>query len=468
MRFVISTVLLLFYITSTAAAQPPWVRGDRDQDRGRGGDDRGRYDRSSRYGSDREGSSRGSDWMSRIDPSSMLRRADKNGDGRIDPNEIDERYRGFAGRMLEQYGFDPKKPISLDALSKKYQERRKGEEKKEDKEEDVSKTFGIPGFNDVDAGLPPLVPDFFLDPNSPVLLAGSIETRYEKSILDQVNRTLRYYDRNKDGVLDNEEIRRGRFNSPPVEESDLDRDGKLSKIELAERYVSRSGGKGRVESGTKKSSSSSSSSDRASRWERYRKEREEQAKKSAEKSKSSKSTSSRSSSSRSSSSSSSRDDKIVSYAKSILSKYDKNEDKILDRKEAEGIRSLPSGADKNKDGKISLEELIAGFGGKSSSSSRESASRRRSSSSNPYIVKSGLDRSNEADRDFQELDKNVDGLIQMHEFSRSWSDEVGQNFIKLDQDNNGVVTISEWSKGGGLKSSRSSSSRSSRSQSRGD
>ena len=76
-----------------------------------------------------------------------------------------------------------------------------------------------------------------------------------------------------------------------------------------------------------------------------------------------------------------------------------------------------------------------------------------------------MDRSSEADRDFQKLDTNTDGLIQMHEFTKEWTDDLAENFAKLDSNNDGVVTVKEWSKGGGLKSSRSRSSRSYRSRS---
>ena len=219
----------VFFVCASADllhAQPPF---------GRGGDSR---DGRPPFGGSSSGGSGG---YRGFDPTSMLKRLDRNGDGRIDPNELDERTKAFTGRMFERMGLDPNKPVSIADITKRIEERRRereeGEKKEEKKEEDVSKTFGIPGFDDVSEALPPMVPDFFLDPDSPLLLAGSIDNRYEKSILDQVDRTLRSYDRNRDGVLDNEEIRRGRFSNPPVEESDLDRDGKLSKVELAERYV---------------------------------------------------------------------------------------------------------------------------------------------------------------------------------------------------------------------------------------
>lgn len=434
-----------------------------------------------RFGGDQSG---GGDRRGGFDPTAMLRRFDRNNDGKIDPNELDDRTREFAGRMMERMGFDPTKPVSIDDISKRIEERRGGGAPPEEADkEELAKTFGIPGFDDGGDETPPLVPDFYLDPNSPVLLVGSLNSRYDSSIVDQVDRTLRSYDRNRDGVLDNEEIQRGRFDNPPVEASDLDRDGKLSKVELAERYVARAGGRGRLgekNTSSRGSSRSAQGSDRESRFRRDDRRgsdfgsrgwnrgegqtdeggmesngesddrREDDRRRSASSGSSATSSRSRSSSS-SRSRSSSAEDKVTSYAKSLLEKYDQDGDQMLSQEEAKSVSSLPKNADADKDGQISLDELIVGFGGQagreSSSSSTSSTARRKNQANNPYMVKSGADRNAEADREFRDLDKNVDGLLQMHEFSARWSDEEADRFMQLDTDNNGVLTIGEWSPG---------------------
>ena len=137
-----------------------------------------------------------------------------------------------------------------------------------------------------------------------------------------------------------------------------------------------------------------------------------------------------------------------------MKRYDKDEDNVLSKAEFSGIRSLPSKADGNKDGKVTLDELVVAYGGKSGSSA--STSRQRSNRNNEYLVQSAKDRGNDADREFKELDKNTAGLVQMHEFSSRWTDELAETFTKLDANNDGTLTATEWSKGGGLKSSRSS------------
>lgn len=430
LKVVLSTAIVLAFST-TLAAQPPWSRGS---DRGR--DDRGRNDR----GRDDRGGR--DDWMNRVDPSEMLRRADKNGDGKVEPNEIDERFRGFTNRILERYDMDPKKTVVLTTLKKKFEEKRDGVEKKKT-DEDLTVTFGIPGFDEFEEEAP-MVPDFYLSEDSALLQSGSLESRYERSILSQVERTLQLNDKNKDGVIDGNEIRQGRWQRP-ASESDLNKDGKLTKVELAERYVKDANGRGRIEKGKKSSTSSSSRSS----------SKKDEKKRSSSKSSFGRS-SSRSSGS-SSRSSSSQDDKITSYAKTMIKKYDKNGDGKLDSSESTGVRSLPRNADKDGDKIISLDEMIVAYGGKVRSSSSSSSSRKKSSANNRYLISNGADRSEAADSDFQKLDKNLDGLVQMHEFAKSWTDELASAFAKLDANNDGQVTVAEWEKGGGSRASKSSS-----------
>ncbi len=424
---IIFSCSLLFVFSTTLAAQPPWVRGGGD----RGRDDRGR-------GSGRD------DWMNRVDPSEMLRRADKNGDGKVEPNEIDERFRGFTNRLIERYGMDPKKTVVLETIKKKFEKMRDGGASKKD--EDISVTFGIPSFEEFADEEPAMVPDFYLSEDSVLLQSGSLESRYEQSILTQVDRALQINDKNRDGVIDSNEIRQGQWQRP-ASDSDLNKDGKLTKVELAERYVKNSGGRGRIEKG-KTSSSSSRSNSSGTRSS------------SKKPSSSGRSSFSRSSSGRSSSSRKSRgsqDDKITSYAKTIIKKYDKNGDGKLDSSESSGVRSLPRNADKDGDKVISLDEMIVAYGGKSRGASSSASSRGKYNGNNPYLVPKGSELTEGADSEFQKLDRNLDGLVQMHEFAKSWTDELASSFGKMDANNDGQLTVEEWKKGGGSRSSKPSS-----------
>lgn len=432
-------------------------RGGFGGDLGRGGDRGGDRGRGSDRGGDRGRGGRGG-----FDPTEMLKRFDRNSDGKIDPKELDERTRGFAGGMMSRMGIEFNKPIAIADIAKKIEERRKERENGSSdskKEEDISTTFGIPTFAEFADEMPPIPPDFFLEADSPLLMTGPLESRYTSDIISQVDRTLRSYDRNKDSMLDKNELSRGRFTSPPVEQSDINKDGRLSKIELAERYVARSGGRGRIETGKKKSSSSSNTSTRSREdWRSRFASRD--AKKGDEKKTVSKTSSRSSSSSRSSRKSSnvSASKKIESYAKSMLEKMDKNKDGSLDKDEIKGAKSLSSKVDLDEDGVVTLKELIVEYGGDPSGSS----SRKRDGANNQYLVKTGAERSSEGGSAFQKLDSNVDGIIQMQEFTKVWTAEMAESFTKLDANNDGTITVKEWEKGGGSRGASRSSTRSSK------
>src|SRR5690606_17286184 len=77
----------------------------------------------------------------------------------------------------------------------------------------------------------PLVPGFG-DP------ADAAVVRVEEEDRRSADDRLRRYDRNGDGVLDRDELGRGRWPDDPFE-FDRNRDGKLTRDELAMRYAKR-------------------------------------------------------------------------------------------------------------------------------------------------------------------------------------------------------------------------------------
>ena len=64
-----------------------------------------------------------------------------------------------------------------------------------------------------------------------------MKSRFSLKLIER----LQVNDKNRDGVIDSDEIRRGQWQRP-ASDSDLNKDGKLTKVELAERYVKNSGG----------------------------------------------------------------------------------------------------------------------------------------------------------------------------------------------------------------------------------
>lgn len=86
----------------------------------RGGDS-GRSGRGG-FGGGRGGEQRGRGF----DPSAMLRRFDRDGDGKINFDQMDDRVKSFAGRMLERIGIEPKGEVSIDEIREKMEAARGG------------------------------------------------------------------------------------------------------------------------------------------------------------------------------------------------------------------------------------------------------------------------------------------------------------------------------------------------------
>ena len=230
-----------------------------------GGSDRGRPSwGGSSWGGDRGGSSSGSDrggppssgdrssGRGGFDPSGFLSRMDRNGNGKLDPDEMSDRMKQFMGPRMEAVGIDLSKSVDLDKIAEAFKRGRTEEKPREG---------GVPGFG-IDTEFT-AVPGFDVEFGNALAATGKLEDRYDQRILQRVDYTLNRYDANKDGILDQSEISRARWGSPAPSENDLDKDGKLTRAELAERYKAR-------ESNEQQRGSSSdrggSSTDWRSRW----------------------------------------------------------------------------------------------------------------------------------------------------------------------------------------------------------
>lgn len=165
----------------------------------------------------------------------------------------------------------------------------------------------------------------------------------------------------------------------------------------------------------------------------------------------------------------SREDRTARYANSLIERYDKNGNNILEREEWKDMRGNPEESDKNGDGRITREELVARFssyrrggddsGGRDSGDSRSDDDRRgrsfreRGSSSEreeeqahaTYRFTSALDRLPRDARSWIErYDKNGDAQVSMAEFTSSWSDSKVREYQKYDLNADGVVTGLEY------------------------
>lgn len=163
----------------------------------------------------------------------------------------------------------------------------------------------------------------------------------------------------------------------------------------------------------------------------------------------------------------SRDDRTERYASSLIERYDKNGNKILEQDEWKEMRGNPGDSDKNNDGRITKDELIARFsrfrggsdegsrgGSGSADDRRERSSRDRGTSSDrdqeddaraTYRFTSAMERLPKDARSWVErYDKNGDAQVSMAEFSSSWSDSKLREYEKYDLNQDGVVTGEEY------------------------
>jgi len=169
---------------------------------------------------------------------------------------------------------------------------------------------------------------------------------------------------------------------------------------------------------------------------------------------SSASTSSSSSSSSSSSGlapapANSGDQKVRSYAASLLKQYDTNKNGVLEREEWAQMSGDPKASDRNGDGVITLDELTARLlaysqsrsGSRSGGSSDASAG---SGQGGGMRFRTPAERLPAGLPDwFSVKDSNGDGQVSMAEYARAWSDSAASEFARYDLNNDGLITPQE-------------------------
>lgn len=275
---------------------------------------------------------------------------------------------------------------------------------------EVSKQPTVPGFGITAAGTGGSV-------NQGVPLAD----RFHPSVVAYVDQVLQRLDRNGDRKLNREEWSATRWRSEPAE-SDLNKDGLLTREELCERVKTYDEFRGLSSSPSSSGgSSSASASDKA---------------------------------------------RLDEYAKGLLKRYDKNENGVLEAEESREMSGFHRGADANGDNVITRDELavrLASYGSSAGSSSDSgsgggsnddhkrddhrsgsSSSGRAYTSRGPYRPKSATERLPKGLPDwFARNDADGDGQISMAEFAVSWTDDKVDEFAKHDANGDGVITPRE-------------------------
>lgn len=440
-RIIFQSALVALLVTSFAAGAFAQEREGEDRDRDRDGERRDRDDgeRRDRDDGDRNDRRRGDDRSRDFDPREVIRMADDNNDGMVDPSEVGTRSGYYIRRAAERAGLDMTKPIAvnqlLPALEAVRTERSGGSSSSSGAT--TSQPAGTPavaGF-----GQPEATPKAvgFNVPLS-VNAAAPIAQRFDQRVIDYVNEMLRERDANKNGVLEKNEWT-GRW-STPAADSDTNKDGILDMQELCVRISNRYnvGRPGSTPTSTTPASSSPSTpstspSPEANDTERYRK-----------------------------------------YAEGFIRQYDANKDGKLDRDEASKMRPEHQSADVNKDGVITQEELQARLqsyasgssGGSSSGGSsaerdrdggdergRRYGPRRGESASDKtaaagprksYRISSPTERLPRGLPDwFLRSDTDADGQVSMAEFTTSWTEQLAAEFEKNDLNGDGIITPAE-------------------------
>jgi Ca2+-binding EF-hand superfamily protein len=135
-------------------------------------------------------------------------------------------------------------------------------------------------------------------------------------------------------------------------------------------------------------------------------------------------------------------DRILRLAREIMNKYDNNKNGTLDKDKNEWVGSLPfntNTADKNRDGRISMTELLDTRGGKANVTPGAAVVSTKQSTAYDRLPIGMPDW-------FFERDKNQDGQLSMTEYAngQSWTELVADEFrLFLDKNNDGVATASE-------------------------
>lgn len=412
-------------------------REDRGRERGgdrRDGDrrDRDEEDRDDRRrGDDRRGDDRGRDF----DPGDVLRTADANKDGLIDPSEVSSRSGYYIRRAAERAGLDLSKPVAvnqlLPALEAMRAERGSGSSSSSSgaTTSQPAGASAVAGFGEPDATPKAVGFNVPLTVNS----AAPIAQRFDQRVIDYVNEMIRERDVNKNGVLERSEWT-GRWSTPP-EDSDTNKDGILDMQELCVRISNRFnvGRPGTTPTTPTSSSSSSSSSTPAA----------------------------------SPAPESNNADQYRRYAEGFIRQYDINKDGKLDQGEISKMRPEHQSADVNKDGIITQEELQNHLQKYSKESSRGSSpergreedrdrrygSRRSESASDKaaadgprksYRISSPTERLPKGLPDwFLRSDTDGDGQVSMAEFTTSWTEQLAAEFARHDLNGDGIITPDE-------------------------
>lgn len=176
-----------------------------------------------------------------FDPSQFISRMDTNGNGSIDPEEAQGPARFMLDRMARSNPkIDLTKPIPISVITEAFQQMRSGGGGGgapwgggggggEDDTVALESATLVPGFGMKIQKTP--VPGFGSS-------AQSFSVKVEERDLRDADERMRRFDRNTDGAVDQNEYKEAKW-PEPLSQWDRNKDGKLTREEVASRYARR-------------------------------------------------------------------------------------------------------------------------------------------------------------------------------------------------------------------------------------
>ncbi len=395
-------------------------------------------------------------WRKNFDVEPYVRGQDKNKDGVLAPEEIEgKRTRQF----LEKIGIPTDKSSKIDDLVKNYNTRIANEaEKKRKAFQDRISTldpFGAPadsvgvdqfGVEKSDEGL-----QTFDETAS-----GMKASDFAPEALKDADKLLDTFDRDKNGFLDGDEISRLSWRSPSPESSDLNRDGRLSKMELAKRFSTRLATTQKRGAESKKKTTNAKAVSPATGESRSRSDGSKDRERDSQYGRRDSSRGSSGNAVAKAKANAKSSKAYAKYVDRLYKKYDSNSNGTLDKKELAASSLLRKVRDEDGDGLISKQEVIALVaGGKSrnrkalsptsSSASKKSKRSKRSKSRRELPEAHSTANASASQRSsLTDIDVDADGQIQMHEFSDTWTAEKLKEFRDKDKNGDGLLSPAEW------------------------
>lgn len=377
----------------------------------------------------------------------FLRRLDANGNGVLEPSE-QGRARPFLERMARDGGgMDLSRPIPLETIAKRVEQMRNdgGGDQNRDRGQSRDRSRGdlqsaptpdtlVPAFGveaAVDAGLPGFGPK-----------AAYLNVDVKQADIDRAKDTIRRYDRNRDGILDKEEIQRGRWIYGNPLSQDKNGDGKLTAAELSLRYSIT-----RTNEAKKKAAGGGNDNNNQQAGNQPQQQGDPRRSSSGDRR------------SRGGGPPGQSGDRMAMFANSIMQRYDSNKSGVIEKEEWKNFRTDPSEADTNKDNKISKEEL-SGWMQKRFSGGQQ----QQEYKPNPY--REGGEKYGETQKSsgssskgagvrfltpherlpqgipswFINTDANLDGQVAMGEYTDKWNESVLKEYYQFDSNRDGIIT----------------------------